>query len=132
MDGSVVFARWRQCAPSNTFFLPESTTKTASRTVWPFLRSSRQGVIGHVLSPKNSPFWGIFTHLIHGSLSSPVPTTQTASRSVQPFLAGLTTVRDRQTDHATRSVTTGCIYVRSTAMRPNDHYYLERYWFTAK
>ena len=32
--------------------------------------------------------------------------------------AGLTTVTDRQTDHATRSVTTGRIYVRSTAMRP--------------
>ena len=27
---------------------------------------------------------------------------------------------ERQTDHATRSVTIGCIYVRSTAMRPND------------
>jgi len=33
-------------------------------------------------------------------------------------------VTDRQTDRsanrATRSVTAGCIYVRSTAMRPND------------
>jgi len=27
---------------------------------------------------------------------------------------------DRPTDHATRSVTTGRIYVRSTAMRPNN------------
>ena len=36
------------------------------------------------------------------------------------FFAGLTTVTDRQTDRATRSVTAGCIYVRSrpTAMRP--------------
>jgi len=27
---------------------------------------------------------------------------------------------DRQTDHATRSVIVGCIYLHSTAMRPND------------
>ena len=32
--------------------------------------------------------------------------------------ARLTTVSDKQTDHATRSVTVGRIYVRSTAMRP--------------
>ena len=39
--------------------------------------------------------------------------------------AGLTSVTDRptdiQTDHATPSVTTGHIYVRSTAMRPNNN-----------
>jgi len=38
--------------------------------------------------------------------------------------AGLTSVTDRltdrPTDHATRSVTIGLIYVRSTAMRPNN------------
>jgi len=34
---------------------------------------------------------------------------------------GLTTVRGRPTDHATRSVTKGRIYVRSTAMRPNNN-----------
>jgi len=38
--------------------------------------------------------------------------------------AGLTCVTDRPTDrptdHATRWVTIGCIYVRSTAMRPNN------------
>ena len=33
--------------------------------------------------------------------------------------AGLTSVTDRSTDHATRSVRIGRIYVRSTAMRPN-------------
>jgi len=33
--------------------------------------------------------------------------------------AGLTSVTDRQTDHATRSVTLDRIYVRSTAMRRN-------------
>ena len=42
-----------------------------------------------------------------------------------PIFAGLTPVTDRQTDHANRSVTIGCIFVRSTAMQPNnDHYEL--------
>jgi len=36
--------------------------------------------------------------------------------------AGLTSVTDRPTDHATRSVRIGRIYVRSTAMRPNNKY----------
>ena len=35
------------------------------------------------------------------------------------IFAGFTIVTYRQTDHATRSVTTGRIYVRSTVMRPN-------------
>jgi len=37
--------------------------------------------------------------------------------------AGLTSVTDRPTDHATRSVRIGRIYVRSTAMRPNNKKY---------
>jgi len=59
-------------------------------------------------------------HLIHDSVGPPESTTQTASRSVQPFLQGHDRDRQtiRQTDHATSSVTIGCIYVRSTAMRP--------------
>jgi len=56
---------------------PESTTQTASRSVWPFLYSSQRSVIGHVLSPKNCPLaWGnLDTHLIHGFLvhASPHP-----------------------------------------------------------
>jgi len=35
--------------------------------------------------------------------------------------AGLTTVADRPTDNATRSVTIGSICIRSTAMRPNNN-----------
>ena len=68
-------------------------------------------------------------HLTHGSLGQPESSNRTASRSVQPFFAELTSVTDRQTnrpterptDHATRSVTIGRIYVRSTAMRPNNN-----------
>ena len=37
--------------------------------------------------------------------------------------AGLTSVTDRPTDHTTRSVTIGSIYVHSIAMRPNNYYY---------
>ena len=60
-------------------------------------------------------------HLIHGSLGSPKSSTQMASRLVQPFLQGsLTSVTDRPTDHATRSVRIGRIYVHSTAMWPKN------------
>ena len=73
-DGSVVFARVRQCAP----------------------------------------------HLTHASLDPP--------ESVHPngsaVFAGLAVVMDgptdRQTEHATPSVTIGRIYVRSTATRPKN------------
>jgi len=37
------------------------------------------------------------------------------------FLAGLTIVKDRETDHITHSVTKGRIYVRNTAMRLNNN-----------
>ena len=47
------------------------------------------------------------------------------SSIVAAVFAGLTGVAgrqtDRPTDHATRSVTIGRIYVRSTAMRPNNN-----------
>jgi len=59
-------------------------------------------------------------HLIHGSLDLSGSSTQTHLDRLSRF-AGLTTVTDRQTDkptdHATRLVTIGRIYVRSTAMR---------------
>jgi len=49
-------------------------------------------------------------HLIHGSLGPPKSSIQTASGTVQPFFAGITSVTDRKTDHAARSVTIGRIY----------------------
>jgi len=89
MDGSFVFARWRQCAfpwvhnwrhLANTIELvrpsvngqPESTIQTANRL---FLHSSRQKV--HILamgccSSKIAPcHGGSGPHLIHGSLRPP-------------------------------------------------------------
>jgi len=54
--------------------------------------------------------------LTHASLGTPESTSQTPSRSVQPLIAGLTIVTDRptdrQTDHATLSVTIGRNVVR--------------------
>jgi len=51
---------------------PESVTQTASRSVQPFLLSSRQSVVEHVgacPSPQNCPFpWGTCIHLTRGSL----------------------------------------------------------------
>jgi len=57
--------------------------------------------------------------LMHGPLRLPKSTTQTASQSVQSIMHGS---RSWPTDLATPSLTTGCIYVRSTAMRPNNLY----------
>jgi len=70
--------------------------------------------MGRPFSPENCPFtWrDMNPHLTHGSFGPPESTTQTASRAVQPFLQGSRSWQtDRQTDHATPSVTIGRIYV---------------------
>jgi len=57
--------------------------------------------------------------LTFASLDPPKSTSQTASRSVLRLLQGSRSWQtDRPTDHATPSITIGCICVRSTAMRP--------------
>ena len=58
------------------------------------------------------------------SLGPPEFSTHTASRSLQLFLLGLFGDRptERPTEHATRSVTIGRIYVRNSAMWSNDMY----------
>ena len=83
-------------------------------------RVSLYFTIGRPFSPKICPFpWGdLDPHLIRGSQAHPSTQTQTAARSVQPFLQGSLVW---QTDHATRSVRIGRIYVRSTAMRPKNN-----------
>jgi len=86
-------------------------------------RVSLYFTMGRPFSPKNLPLpvEDLDPHLIHGSLGPPKSSTQTAVRSVQPFLQGsLVWQTDRPTDHATRSVRTGLIYVRSTGMWPNN------------
>jgi len=55
-------------------------------------------------------------HLMRGSVGTRESSTEMESRSVQPFLQGsLVWQTDWPTDHATRSVTIGRIYVHSTA-----------------
>ena len=59
--------------------------------------------------------WWSGPHVIHCSLGP------TAFLIGSAIFAGLTTATDWATDHATRSVTTGCIYVHSTAIWPNNN-----------
>jgi len=71
------------------------------------------------------PMGDLDAHLMHGPLCPPESSTHTASQSVEPFLQGKHTDRqtDQPTDHASRSVTIGRIYVGSTAMRPENYYF---------
>jgi len=61
-------------------------------------------------------------HLIHGSWAKPSPQPKRHLEQFSRFFAGLTSITerltDRSTEHATRSVTMGRIYIRtgSTAM----------------
>jgi len=61
-------------------------------------------------------------HLIHGSRAHPSPQPKRQLDRCSRF-AALTSVTDRQTDRPRYSVNkNGRIYVRSTAMRPNNWY----------
>jgi len=128
MDGSMVFAIRRQCAPhaiyaslgqpesttqtaswlvppSSTWFLgpPESSTQTASRPVHLFCTDHCSVfwyfTMGHLSPIKIAPSHGCkWTP----SLGASVPTAQTASQLVQPFLQGsLLRQMDRLTDRQT-------------------------------
>jgi len=87
-------------------------------------RVSLYCTMGRPFSSKNLPIptGDLDPHLIHGSPSPPKSSIQTAAQSVQPFLQGsLVWQTDRPTDHGTWSVRIGRIYIRSTAMRPNNN-----------
>ena len=77
-------------------------------------------------SLKIAPAHGdLYPHLVHHSLGPPKSSTgQPKGHPISSAVfAGLTTVTDKQTDHTSdtsRSVTIGHIYVRSTAMWPNN------------
>jgi len=119
MDGSVVFARWRQCALwSNTLF-PDPirlSIPAASRSVQPFLYSSQQ-------SPYTLQWAAIHPpprkkcSLVHGPLSntwflgSTLVHPKSTHRSVRPFLHGS---QSWQTDHGTLSVA----HTHTTILRP--------------
>jgi len=106
-DGSIVSAKWWQCALSwghmvppgeydwtcasfDCFAPPKFTTQMANLSVQPFLHSSRQKTpivfSGRPFPQKFSiPIGGSVPRLIYDSLAPSGPATQTASRSVLPF-----------------------------------------------
>jgi len=124
MDGSVVFTRCRQCAP------PSNMLPWSHPSLYPkqhldsrlFLHRSWQKV--PVLSMGRR--FPLKIALTHGSIWTPVEYMLAwASPSPQPngisissaIFTRLTIMRD----HATLSVTNGCIYIRSAAMEPNNN-----------
>ena len=105
---------------------PESRTQTTSRSIQTFCtahsRASPQFTMGRCFLRKIAPSPS------HRRICTPSNTWFLGpTRVLNPngisidtdVLAGLTNVTDRPTDHATQSVITDCIYVRSTAMRSN-------------
>jgi len=98
-------------------------------------RVSLDFTMGRPFSPKNLPLpmggSGLPSNTWFPRPTQVLNPNGTAARSVQPFLQGslvwhrptdrqIQRQTDRPTDHATRSVTIGRIYVGSTAMRPNN------------
>jgi len=111
-DGSLVFSRWHQCALLSgdigwtcaSFDPLESTTQTANRS------------IGSTVSPQLTA--ESLCTLQYATLS---PNGISIGSAV---FAGLTSVTDRQTDHATRSVTLDRIYIRIVrTMRSNNYFF---------
>ena len=130
MDGSVVFARWRQFAlhQIHASLGPlESKSQMASLSVQPFLHRWLQSV---PILYNGTPIPPIKIAPSHWGSGSPSNTWfPGATRVLNPngisigsvVLAGLTSVTDRQTDHATRSLTIDRICVRSTAIWCNNN-----------
>jgi len=64
MDSSVVFTRWRQCAPHLSLQHKQHLNAFSHFSITHGRVSL--GMPGHVLSPKNCPFpWGIWTPIQH-------------------------------------------------------------------
>jgi len=130
MDGSVVFRQVApMCSPSNTWLSlihPSPYFKRHPDRFSRFLHSSRQSpYLQRAATPQKkiaTSHGGFEPHLIHGS-SSPPRVHNANGKSIRSAVFCRAHDRDRptdrQTDHATPSVTIGRIYVRSTAMRPN-------------
>jgi len=121
----------RFCAPApNTCFLwpPESKYQTTTRPVESFLHSSWKSVRDAPFPLKIAASHGRSgpPHLVHGTLSQLKSPTQTVSHRFSHFCRAYECGRQTDDDNdATRSITTGRIYVRSTAMRPSSHKLIE-------
>ena len=127
----MVFARLRQCAPhlihailGPTRVLNPNGISIVS-AVFAQLTAERPFTMGRPapfpsllkIAPSHG---GSGPHLIHDSLGPPEFLNPNGISIGSAVFVGLTSVTDRSTDHATWSVTTGRIYVRSTAMRPTN------------
>ena len=115
MDSSLVFARWRQCAPNLIHASLDHPRPQPKQHLNRFIHFAqltaecRRACPGMSFPIKIAPsFEAIWTtSLIHGSFGPLASNSksQMASGSIQPFFAQLTIVADRPTDHATWSVT---------------------------
>jgi len=120
--------------PTHDSYSPsEPTTQTASLSVQPSLHRRRVSLyftMGRPFSPRNLPLpMGGAGPPSNTWFPGPTQVLNPIGSSIgAAVFAGLTSVTDRHTDrptdrptdHATRSVRIGRIYVRSTAMRPNN------------
>jgi len=118
MDGSIVFTRFRQCAPHLVHQICICTTAVLppaeSLSVYQPLRMS--------WAPQNCPYsFGNWSgpHLIHGSLEPTESTHQAASRSVHPYCGAHD--RDRLTDRPRYSVCDNRLHLCSNTMHNNNN-----------
>jgi len=127
------------CTPSNRCFLGPTRVHNPNgiwinSVIFENLTGQRPYTLQWAASPSKMSLlvWGdLYTRTTHGSLGPPESTTQTvglwtAVGQLDWFVRFCRAHnRDRQTDpptdHATPSVIIGRIYVRSTAMRPNNN-----------
>jgi len=130
-DGSIVFARWRQCARIrghigatwrirlNLCFLRptrvhNSNRKSIGSTIFAQLTAD---TLQWVPRTPNCPFpwciWSLDVHLT--PFLWPIRAHNPNGISIgSTVFAGLTSVTDRPTDHSTRSITIDRIYLHST------------------
>ena len=126
-NGSVVFARWHQSAPCNTCFLrPRRVHNPNGISIGSAVFAQITAECPHTLQwaaplPQHCPFPGGCGTASNIWFLGPTQVLNPNGISIgSAIFAGLRTVTDRPTDHATPSVIIGRIYVRSRpiAMRP--------------
>ena len=122
----------RSGPPSNTWFhgsIQAKKTKWHLNRFSHFCTDDRSVPIpynGMPLSPSKLPLptGDLDPHLIRGSLGPPQALNPSGISISSAVFAELTSVTDRQTDrpthHTAQSVTTGCIYINTTPMPPNN------------
>ena len=102
MDGSMVLARWRQCA-AHLIMLSLARPSPKSQMVFPLVQSFLHSSWRSHYTLQWAKWGDLNPHLIHGSLGPPESPTQTASRSVWPFLHGSVPWQTARPTDATRA-----------------------------